>query len=89
MFLKDIADRLRNIINSIINSYVAPYWVEITTSDPGCLYYFGPFRNYAEASEMQQGYVEDLVAEQATGIVVNIKRCLPTQLTVTELGEPS
>ena len=61
-----------------------PYWVEITTDRPHCLYYFGDFDSYSEAEQMQNGYVEDLLAEQAEGIEVAIKRCSPTNLTVTE-----
>ena len=33
---------------------------------------------------MQHGCIEDLVAEQAIGISVEIKRCQPTELTIAE-----
>ena len=83
--LIEIADRLKTIANSLIDkTAIKPYWVEITTKQPHCTYYFGPFDTSVEAKTMQHGYVEDLMAEQAVDISVNIKRCLPTKLTVTE-----
>ena len=83
MFLK-ITERLKTIVGSLIETFSSPYWVEISTKQPSCTYYFGPFGDSSEASEMQHGYVEDLVAEKAQDIKVTIKRCLPTELTITE-----
>lgn len=75
----------KTIINSIKKfSLNKPYWIEIITKQPNCIYYFGPFRDRAEAQVMQQGYIEDLVEEKAMGISVEIKRCLPTRLTITD-----
>lgn len=83
--LTEIAARLKTIANSIIDkTSIEPYWVEITTTQPNCIYYFGPFDSSGEAKTMQHGYIEDLMAEKAAGISVNIKRCLPTKLTITE-----
>jgi hypothetical protein len=85
--LIEIADRLKTIANSLIDkTSIKPYWVEITTQQPYCVYYFGPFDNPSEAKQMQHGYVEDLMAEKAVGINVEIKRCLPTKLTIMEEG---
>lgn len=64
-----------------------PWWVEIHTQTPQCIYYFGPFERHQEAKQAQDGYVEDLVAEQAIGISVTIKQYDPkvlTELTVFE-----
>ncbi|MGK7930301.1 MAG: DUF1816 domain-containing protein [Microcystaceae cyanobacterium] len=58
-----------------------PWWLEITTTTPPCLYYFGPFDSKAEAQTEQGGYIEDLEAEGATGIKVDIKQTQPTVLT--------
>jgi hypothetical protein len=58
-----------------------PWWVEIVTSQPRCLYYFGPFESPEEAHINKVGYVEDLQAEQAEGITVYIKQCQPKTLT--------
>ncbi|MBE9048203.1 DUF1816 domain-containing protein [Pleurocapsales cyanobacterium LEGE 10410] len=87
MLLK-VADRLKTAVRSFVKSTLArPYWVEVTTRQPSCIYYFGPFDNVGEAEQMQHGYVQDLVEEQANGISVEVKRCLPTELTI--LGEES
>ena len=61
-----------------------PYWVKIRTAQPKCIYYFGPFDNPQEAKLNQNGYVEDLIGEQASGIYVEIKKCKPKTLTVYE-----
>lgn len=58
-----------------------PWWVEIFTEFPRCLYYFGPFDSEAEACAYQSGYQEDLEQESAKGIVVTIKQCSPQILT--------
>jgi hypothetical protein len=57
------------------------WWVEVKTADPICVYYFGPFPNFQEASDMRPGYIQDLVAEGAKNIDTAIKRCRPTELT--------
>lgn len=85
MLFNTFANRLKTIANSIVLFKSGkPYWVEITTKQPNCLYYFKPFQNYAEAKQMQQGYIEDLISEKAIGISVDIKRCLPSRLTIAE-----
>jgi hypothetical protein len=58
-----------------------PWWVEIATSQPKCLYYFGPFESFAEALSYQSGYIEDLQSESAVGINAQIKQCQPEVLT--------
>jgi Domain of unknown function (DUF1816) len=58
------------------------WWIEISTSQPSCLYYFGPFANSKEAEMLMTGYVEDLENESAQGIKTKIKRCKPDQLTI-------
>ena len=83
MMLK-ITERLKTVIGTLIETFSSPYWVEISTKQPSCTYYFGPFDDSSEAKEMQEGYVEDLVAEKAQDIKVRIKRCLPRELTITE-----
>ena len=83
--LTEIADRLTTIASFIFkNQQGKPYWIEISTKQPQCIYYFGPFENSAEAKQMQHGYIQDLVEEKASGISVTIKRCLPTNLTIME-----
>lgn len=60
------------------------WWIEIVTENPACTYYFGPFVNVSDARLAQEGYLEDLVQEGATGIQVTIKRCRPETLTIFE-----
>ena len=86
-----IVSRLSLAAKSIFQTVfqAAPYWIEITTRKPRCLYYFGAFSSYGEAKQMQSGYVEDLIAEKAEGIEVQIKRCSPSDLTVMEEEFPA
>jgi hypothetical protein len=57
------------------------WWVEIKTTNPNCIYYFGPFQCKDEAKAYYPGYIEDLVAEGAENFEIHIKRCLPDSLT--------
>jgi hypothetical protein len=59
-----------------------PWWLEISTIQPLCCYYFGPFESPQEAQRYQPGYVEDLKSEGAEGIVVQLKQCQPDVLTL-------
>lgn len=58
-----------------------PWWLEIITTKPRCLYYFGPFDSMEEAKTHQAGYIEDLQAEGSLGISIQIKQCQPQNLT--------
>ena len=66
---------------SLEQEETSPWWVEITTTRPHCIYYFGPFETFAEAYGYHGGYVEDLQEEGAQGIIINIKQCQPLVLT--------
>jgi hypothetical protein len=57
------------------------WWVEITTSDPSCIYYFGPFLDFEEAADRWPHYVRDLINEGAQKIITVIKCCHPAELT--------
>jgi hypothetical protein len=62
-----------------------PYWLRISTKVPKCIYYFGPFDNLLEAKASQGGYIEDLMAENAIGIHVELEqRPQPEELTTCE-----
>ncbi|MGB5713797.1 MAG: DUF1816 domain-containing protein [Waterburya sp.] len=63
------------------------WWLEIQTKKPQCTYYFGPFDNAAEARALQDGYLEDLMAEQAQVIAAEIKQCQPKYLTICRENE--
>jgi Domain of unknown function (DUF1816) len=80
---------LRQGLISPMNSFYfkalkMPWWVEIKTTLPLCIYYFGPFHCKKAARLSQSGYIEDLVQEKALGITVEIKRLQPKVLTVYE-----
>lgn len=74
----------KQIIVSLKDMFVSRWWVEISTSEPKCKYYFGPFLTKKEASAMQWGYIEDLEDEGTKGIDTSIRRCQPTCLTQYE-----
>jgi len=61
-----------------------PWWVKIVTVQPECIYYFGPFDSQSEAIQSQSGYMEDLTAEKARGISIEVKQALPELLTISE-----
>ncbi|NJO79742.1 MAG: DUF1816 domain-containing protein [Cyanobacteria bacterium RM1_2_2] len=64
------------------------WWIEISTIEPPCRYYFGPFKNPVDAIFNCLGYVTDLANEKAKGITVTFKHCNPKRLTVCD-GEES
>ena len=85
MLLKIFANRLEAATKLMVKfRFIQPYWINITTKQPSCIYYFGPFNSYAEAKQMRHGYIEDLVEERAIGISIKIERSLPARLTITE-----
>lgn len=61
-----------------------PWWIEVQTQMPDCIYYFGPFDSKKEAQLAQMGYIDDLVQEQAQDITVRVKKTCPKRLTVCE-----
>lgn len=63
---------------------ITSWWAEIITTSPRCIYYFGPFQTYDEATAAYPGYIEDLNGEGAQGIVVVVKRCQPDVLTICD-----
>jgi hypothetical protein len=69
-------------LNPLLSPRAAlPWWLEIYTDYPRCLYYFGPFESLAEAEAHQAGFMEDLQQEGAESLVVQIKQCQPSVLT--------
>lgn len=82
-----LVHKLKKDFSDFLLKVDTPWWVEISTDSPHCIYYFGPFQNLKEAETAQRGYLEDLESEAAQGIVVNIKRCKPEVLTVFDEEE--
>ena len=82
---------MKEFLISLLNFFGLAWWVEVKTSVPRCIYYFGPFLAAQEAEAAKAGYVEDIENEGAEGIGVSIHRCKPINLTVAEdlgkLGE--
>lgn len=77
---------LKSYIADLFNRLGLAWWVEIKTSYPNCTYFFGPFHSRQEAAAAISGYVEDLEAEHAQGIVTTIQRVRPTTLTICSSG---
>lgn len=76
---------MKNIFKGLLNVFDSDkeYWLEVKTSSPSCVYYFGPFTTADEASIAQSGYVEDLEREGAQGVQAQVQHCKrPEQLTV-------
>jgi hypothetical protein len=73
---------MKELLLNLLDLIGLAHWVEITTENPRCTYYFGPFLFKSDAAAAQAGYVEDLQGEGARNIIVSIKRCKPTNLTV-------
>ena len=78
---------MKEILTGILNVLGRAYWIKIETKQPSCTYYFGPFINIRDAQSAQAGYLEDLSQEGASNIIVDIKRCKPTELTVIQEQE--
>ena len=86
--MKTFWDNIKEILINIFESFGWAWWVEIITKTPRCTYYFGPFLSIKEANAAKSGYVEDLEQEGAQGIIIDVKRCKPAILTISdELGE--
>ncbi|PAX51213.1 DUF1816 domain-containing protein [Brunnivagina elsteri] len=75
-----------NSIRNLIANYKShrDWWIEVSTTHPSCVYYFGAFQYHQEAESMSLGYIEDLQAEGAREIKIQIKRCQPERLTVED-----
>ncbi|OKH17081.1 DUF1816 domain-containing protein [[Limnothrix rosea] IAM M-220] len=78
---------MKELLTTLLDIVGLAYWLEITTEQPECTYYFGPFASREEAVSAQSGYLEDLANEGAENIRVNLKRCsTPKELTIFDDG---
>ena len=73
---------VKELFTGFLQGFSTPWWAEITTTRPKCIYYFGLFETSFEAKNAYPGYIDDLDSEGAQGIVVVIKRCKPKVLTI-------
>ncbi len=78
---------MKDLLTRSMNQLGLAWWVEITTENPQCLYYFGPFSSSASANAHKSGYIEDLEQEGAQNIQVSVKRVKPQALTVCDASE--
>ena len=79
---------MQDLLTNLLNLFGLAWWVEVKTEAPCCTYYFGPFSGSKAAEASKAGYVEDLEHEGAQNILVSIKRCKPSKLTVADdLGD--
>lgn len=86
--MRSIWHYFKESLTNVFENLGLAWWVEIVTQNPRCTYYFGPFLSSAEAQDAIKGYVEDLEMEGAQGLVVNVKKCKPTNLTISDdVGE--
>lgn len=58
------------------------WWLEVFTTQPWCTYYFGPFESLQEAASAQDGYIEDLLTENAGRVTAQIIWGSPKELTI-------
>ncbi len=65
---------LKEALTSLWQGLGLATWLKITTSQPPCTYYFGPFINQAEAERHKHAYIQDLEKEGAVGITVSFER---------------
>ncbi|AFY71107.1 protein of unknown function DUF1816 [Thalassoporum mexicanum PCC 7367] len=78
----NLTSNVKETFTSLLENMGVAVWIEITTQSPQCTYFFGPFVSVSEAEQEKSGYIEDLEAEGAFGISIDIKRCNPDKLTV-------
>ena len=76
-------DNVKESLTSLFHNFGWAWWVEIVTQSPRCTYYFGPFLSVKEANAAKAGYIEDIEQEGAQGIAVIVKRCKPSDLTIS------
>jgi Domain of unknown function (DUF1816) len=73
---------LGSIFYYLKQPYNRHWWLKITTVQPQCVYYFGPFTSKKEAAANIAGYQADLEAEQAKVVEIKLNQAYPpAQLT--------
>lgn len=81
---------MKSFFGNLLGIFGNSWWVEITTTQPKVIYYFGPFDSESEATAHQAGYVEDLQAEGAQDIkVLTTRRSTPAELTIESVESSS
>jgi len=80
--LNNIEAILSEIWTNVLDFLGQAWWVEVSTAQPRCTYYFGPFADFLQASQASPGYIEDLESESAQVVQTKIERCKPARLTI-------
>ncbi|MEO0768153.1 MAG: DUF1816 domain-containing protein [Cyanobacteria bacterium J06649_4] len=74
---------MKNFFSSLFSFLSNPWWVKITTEQPNCVYFFGPYDNEAEATQAKPGFIEDLQQEGALQIQTSLHNIPePSELTI-------
>ncbi|MEL6899746.1 MAG: DUF1816 domain-containing protein [Cyanobacteria bacterium J06606_4] len=74
---------MKNFFSSLFSFFSNQWWVKITTAEPNCIYFFGPFDDEAEAIQAKPGYIEDLQQEGALQIQTSLHNMSePKELTI-------
>ena len=84
---------MKNVFSQVLDTLFGSgkaWWVEVKTSDPLCIYYFGPFESEGEAELEKKGYIEDLELEGAKQVQAAVLYCKrPEQLTIENVQTDS
>lgn len=83
---------MKNFLSGLFGLFSSQWWVKITTVEPNCVYYFGPFEDEDEAVQAKPGYVEDLEQEGALQIQTSLQSgSEPKELTIEfeSVAEPA
>lgn len=83
---------MKNFFSGLFGFLSTPWWIKVTTAEPNCIYYFGPYDNQSEAIDARPGFIEDLEKEGAVRIETSLQRSPePDELTVelpNSVGSP-
>lgn len=74
---------MKKFFSGLFGFLSTPWWIKVTTAEPRCIYYFGPYDNEKEATQAQPGFIEDLEQEGAEKIEASLQRSQePDELTI-------
>ncbi|MEB3277636.1 MAG: DUF1816 domain-containing protein [Lyngbya sp.] len=80
----DVITETEEFFTSYLEKMGLACWIEVITQSPKCIYYFGPFASGSDAQRSVEGYLEDLRAEKAKIMGLEIRRGIPRNLTILE-----
>ncbi|MFK8182658.1 MAG: DUF1816 domain-containing protein [Phormidesmis sp.] len=77
---------MKNFFSNLFSFFSSNWWVKITTAEPNCVYYFGPFDSEKEAIQARPGYIEDLENEGAQRIRTSLQQSAEPEELTLEIG---